>query len=341
MSAGKSKSKTTKSRSPQHTRSGESMPGVGCKRSRMSTFPAGTLDNQIVHIETPISQFPNFDLKLTSSSGTNNELLTLTRQIAQKTQIPPDDQILYYAGTERVDYAKRLRSDCPITLLKRMPEYSNEGLQEESRDSLVEKLTGQVVWISDIPSAFPGLRYLSKNLYHKSMAAKLRAIDGECECKPGTCRLGRCPCFQSYGYRQCNSHCGCDNSCENKAMLTGSDLVHRNNLYLFYSKHKQWGLRTGSDIKKGQFVIEYIGEMVSYKEYKRRGGIYDKLGVNYQLMVNEHFPKRNINLSLWLMNTFRSEISILGILLTLRTLETQPALLTITATRIFRFVRFE
>jgi SET domain-containing protein len=38
----------------------------------------------------------------------------------------------------------------------------------------------------------------------------------------------------------------------------------------FHTMGRGWGLRTLEDIKAGQFVIEYVGEVIDEAEYKRR-----------------------------------------------------------------------
>lgn len=38
-----------------------------------------------------------------------------------------------------------------------------------------------------------------------------------------------------------------------------------------------WGLFVDEFVAKDEFLIEYIGEMVTHEEAERRGAIYDKL----------------------------------------------------------------
>ena len=40
-----------------------------------------------------------------------------------------------------------------------------------------------------------------------------------------------------------------------------------------------WGLFTKNSLKKGDFVIEYVGELISQEEAERRGVIYDKMNM--------------------------------------------------------------
>mmetsp|Transcript_27443 Transcript_27443/g.43347 ORF Transcript_27443/g.43347 Transcript_27443/m.43347 type:complete len:157 (-) Transcript_27443:60-530(-) len=54
-------------------------------------------------------------------------------------------------------------------------------------------------------------------------------------------------------------------------------------LLIAESKIKQagWGLFTKHAMKKGDFVHEYVGEIISQEEAERRGVIYDKLNMSY------------------------------------------------------------
>lgn len=48
-----------------------------------------------------------------------------------------------------------------------------------------------------------------------------------------------------------------------------------------------WGLFVDEFVAKDEFLIEYIGEMVSHEEAERRGAVYDKLNRRYAL-IYEH-----------------------------------------------------
>jgi len=49
-------------------------------------------------------------------------------------------------------------------------------------------------------------------------------------------------------------------------------------------KEAGWGLFTKHALKKGDFVHEYVGEVISQEEAERRGVIYDKV----RLWVDSH-----------------------------------------------------
>lgn len=66
------------------------------------------------------------------------------------------------------------------------------------------------------------------------------------ECSPLVCRAGdRCgnQCFEKREYPE---------------------------LQPYLTEDRGWGLKTLTDLKKGQFVIEYVGEMINEEEYRRR-----------------------------------------------------------------------
>lgn len=57
---------------------------------------------------------------------------------------------------------------------------------------------------------------------------------------------------------ECNKKCKCKN-CKNRVVQNGLQIK----LELFKTREKGWGVRTLTDIVRGSFVVEYIGEMCS------------------------------------------------------------------------------
>jgi SET domain-containing protein len=47
------------------------------------------------------------------------------------------------------------------------------------------------------------------------------------------------------------------------------------------------GLFIGEDAKKGDFLGEYLGEILSPAEVERRGALYDKRGTSYIFTLNK------------------------------------------------------
>eukprot|EP01083_Nonionella_stella_P200701 734761_1 len=76
--------------------------------------------------------------------------------------------------------------------------------------------------------------------------------------------------------------CQCKNSCKGDCL---SGRTYR--LYLFRTKHKGWSVRTADFISKGEFVIEFVGEVLSPEEASKRRKIYESTGLNYMISVRE------------------------------------------------------
>lgn len=77
---------------------------------------------------------------------------------------------------------------------------------------------------------------------------------------------------------ECNSSCKCGLDCRNRVVQHGRTVP----VAIFRTKNgRGWGLRTLSTIQKGQFVVEYVGEVITNQEAERRGQYYDKQGCTY------------------------------------------------------------
>ena len=112
-----------------------------------------------------------------------------------------------------------------------------------------------------------------------------------CECKAGQCRSKSCACYAAK--RECDPDLcrSCGACCDPPgAPATGHGQRCRNDnismrrhahTLIAESKVKEagWGLFTKHSLKKGDFVIEYVGEQISQEEAERRGVIYDKMNM--------------------------------------------------------------
>lgn len=76
---------------------------------------------------------------------------------------------------------------------------------------------------------------------------------------------------------ECNKACKCSESCPNRVVQNG----RKQNLCIFKTKDRGWGVRTEKLIAEGQYVCEYVGEIISYEETERRGKEYDAVGLTY------------------------------------------------------------
>jgi len=65
---------------------------------------------------------------------------------------------------------------------------------------------------------------------------------------------------------ECNKKCKCTSDCNNRVVQLGSQI----NVCIYKTSSYGWGIRTKQDIKKGQFVSEYTGEVITVKEAEQR-----------------------------------------------------------------------
>lgn len=77
---------------------------------------------------------------------------------------------------------------------------------------------------------------------------------------------------------ECNKYCKCGPDCLNRVVQRG----RKNSLCIFKTKNGcGWGVRTLRVIAAGQFICEYVGEIITHEETERRGKIYDAQGRTY------------------------------------------------------------
>lgn len=83
---------------------------------------------------------------------------------------------------------------------------------------------------------------------------------------------------------ECNSNCVCDVNCPNR--ITQGDALK--SLQVFSTECKGLGLRTDTHITAGQFVIEFIGEVIKVKEAKIRLEGLKENNPCYLMVLKEH-----------------------------------------------------
>lgn len=111
-----------------------------------------------------------------------------------------------------------------------------------------------------------------------------------CECKAGQCRLYSCPCYAAN--RECDPDlCRTCGACSDPPDAPAGDgqRCRNDNISMGRRAHTLvaksiieeagWGLFTKHALKKGDFVLEYVGERISQEEAERRGVVYDKLNM--------------------------------------------------------------
>ena len=124
-----------------------------------------------------------------------------------------------------------------------------------------------------------------------------------CRCKAGeNCVSFECSCAHAHdaGGRlreeyfsaaskpvfECNSHCKCASTCPNRA--TQNPPLSKLQVFETGQKAKGYGVKTLTSIAKGTFVAEYVGEIVSTADAKRRLEKLSSTDSCYIVMYREH-----------------------------------------------------
>lgn len=93
--------------------------------------------------------------------------------------------------------------------------------------------------------------------------------------------------YNRYGYLkvpkgtpiyECNKRCKCRDDCLNRVVQKGRQIK----LAIFRTHDgRGWGVKSLEKIKKGTFIMEYVGEVITSEEAEKRGQIYDSEGRTY------------------------------------------------------------
>lgn len=77
---------------------------------------------------------------------------------------------------------------------------------------------------------------------------------------------------------ECNKRCKCGLDCKNRVVQRGSSVA----LCIFRTLNgRGWGVKTLNSIKKGTFITQYVGEVITSEEAEKRGKEYDAAGRTY------------------------------------------------------------
>ena len=115
-----------------------------------------------------------------------------------------------------------------------------------------------------------------------------------CKCRQGRCRTSACICFNAG--RECDPdicmHCDVHlhpDEIVGERRCGNADIHYGNHgkLGLSASKIHGWGVFALQPFKKGEFIYQYVGEILSQNEADRRGKIYDQLNRSFLFNLNE------------------------------------------------------
>lgn len=77
---------------------------------------------------------------------------------------------------------------------------------------------------------------------------------------------------------ECNKMCKCDLNCRNRVVQK----LRKVPLSIFRTANGcGWGVKTLQNIPIGQYICQYVGEVITYEEAEARGKKYDKIGQTY------------------------------------------------------------
>ncbi|XP_017884919.1 histone-lysine N-methyltransferase ash1 isoform X2 [Ceratina calcarata] len=116
-------------------------------------------------------------------------------------------------------------------------------------------------------SAVPSWNYkkIRTNVYYDVKPTTLYEAQA-CECKPES-GCGD-DCINRMVFSECSPQlCPCGEKCENQKIQKHEWAP---GLQKFMTEDKGWGVRTQQAIKSGVFILEYVGEVVSEREFKSR-----------------------------------------------------------------------
>ncbi|XP_043243512.1 histone-lysine N-methyltransferase SUV39H2-like isoform X2 [Amphibalanus amphitrite] len=97
---------------------------------------------------------------------------------------------------------------------------------------------------------------------------------------------------------ECNKACRCESDCFNRVVQRGRKVK----LSIFRTSNGcGWGVKALESIKRGSFVAEYVGEVITNEEAERRGEKYDSVGVTYlfDLDFNDHINLYTVDAAMY------------------------------------------
>ena len=112
----------------------------------------------------------------------------------------------------------------------------------------------------------------------------------ECECSTSEDDRARgikacgSECLNRMLLIECGPMCPCGSSCTNRRFQRRSYALHK--LVLFKTEMKGYGIRTTGFVRKGRFLVEYVGEVIDMDELARRNKKYKREGLIHQYVMS-------------------------------------------------------
>ncbi|CAH1789994.1 unnamed protein product [Owenia fusiformis] len=142
----------------------------------------------------------------------------------------------------------------------------------------------------DLPER-PTFEEIKENIFlseRKKSKAKKEARRMLCDCTTSKedRKMGMLPCGDDCLNRmlmiECGSRCPCGDYCTNKRFQR----LENANVAPFRTDWKGWGLQAEEEIKPDTFVMEYVGEVLDYKQFTKRTKQYAREGqAHYYFMA--------------------------------------------------------
>eukprot|EP00960_Hanusia_phi_P062483 765163-Hanusia_phi.AAC.3 len=141
---------------------------------------------------------------------------------------------------------------------------------------------------SEFPTPFVPI---SKNFYVGEERAALRSMESRSACQciyvpgvPETASGEHSNCMLRDLYIECDHRCPCSSHCLKKRLQKRQWAK----CSIFLAKNgRGWALRNDEDLRQGQLVMEYIGEVISGEEVSRRMEEYAGKRHTYMLKLNQ------------------------------------------------------
>uniref|UniRef100_A0A182IML6 Histone-lysine N-methyltransferase n=1 Tax=Anopheles atroparvus TaxID=41427 RepID=A0A182IML6_ANOAO len=163
----------------------------------------------------------------------------------------------------------RLGSKVPPETLLPPPAYCERFLRRTVRDFHLP----YDLWLAHENGKLPGrsavpswnYRKIRTNVYY-DVKPNPSTDNPQCNCRPDSgCQDD---CLNRMVYTECvPEHCPCGDRCQNTGIQRHE---YSPGLERFMTEEKGWGIRSREPIRKGSFIMEYLGEVVTEREFKER-----------------------------------------------------------------------